>query len=315
MATYVLGNTHLKRLPSNKCYEYLEVSGYFCDKYANSYKSQLKEKIKIDEYTNDFVNSLCKISFSYEGTTDCTEYCNCLYFKIGDTLYNVLNKGNDFSNIIQILNSISAEIRENRKCKCSFLENIGKHDFNKMKIVYDYLKDYKTLESNLQFDNVMCDQDYKEHLEKASSNYEQVYSECVTNNPQPYCPTHHKMLPNFNEQKLKPLNCEKTDVKLDYPPSGTYELELEDVLETSDGETTPTSAIFFSIFLPFLGICFFLLYKFTLFGPWIQNKVLNKSIKTSCLNEIRTYNIRGYNFDHDQINFEGEQINLNYQSS
>lgn len=130
-----------------------------------------------------------------------------------------------------------------------------------MKIVYDYLKDYKTLESNLQFDNVMCDQDYKEHLEKASSNYEQVYSECVTNNPQPYCPTHHKMLPNFNEQKLKPLNCEKTDVKLDYPPSGTYELELEDVLETSDGETTPTSAIFFSIFLPFLGICFFLLYK------------------------------------------------------
>ncbi|SBT02457.1 PIR Superfamily Protein, partial [Plasmodium ovale curtisi] len=123
-------------------------------------------------------------------------------------------------------------------------------------------------------------------------------------------------VPKFNENKLQLLSCEKTEQEIIHsPPGRDYDLDLEEVRETSFSESTPTTSIFLSIFLPFLGICFFLLYKFTPFGSWMKNNIVQKSTVKSYLNKIRTHDLRGYNSGSDQIHFEDGQFNLNYLSS
>ncbi|SBT56228.1 PIR Superfamily Protein [Plasmodium ovale wallikeri] len=105
--------------------------------------------------------------------------------------------------------------------------------------------------------------------------------------------TRVEKVPKFNENKLQLLSCEKTEQEIVHSPPGDGYLDSENVTERTFGESATTSAIFFSIFLPFLGIFFFLLHKFTPFGSWIQNNLLKNSIIKSYLNKIRTHDLRG----------------------
>ncbi|SBT73802.1 PIR protein [Plasmodium ovale] len=317
MSAYVLGKDHLEYLTSKRYYMNLKESKNYCsEEKIFTLKDNLHRHLDNNEFSKEIIGALCITSFKNEIGSDCKEHCNYIYFWIVNTLINVLNKEENFSNIIDTINGISQAFVETHKCKCNFSKNLNKDNFNKIKAVHDYFNDYTYINGKLNESNNLCDGAYKNYLETTYSVYETAYNDCIPHNSQPYCTELKEKVPKFNGNKLQPLNCEKTEQENFYSPSeGRHDLDSEDVTERTFGESSTTSAIFISIFLPFLGVFFFLLHKFTPFGSWMQNNIVKKNIVKSYLNKIRTHDLRGYNSGSDQIHFEDGQFNLNYHPS
>ncbi|SBT84207.1 PIR protein [Plasmodium ovale] len=317
MSAYVLGKDHLEYLTSKRYYKNLKESKNYCsEEKIVTLKDNLQRYLDNNGFSKEVIGALCLTSFKNEIDSDCREHCNYIYFWIVHTLINVLKKEEKISNIIDTINGISQAFVETHKCKCNFSKNFNKDNFNKIKAVHDYFNDYAYINEKLNESRNLCDETYKNYLETTYSVYETAYKDCISHNSQTYCSELKEKIPKFNENKLQLLSCEKTEQEIIHSPPGRgYDLDSEEVRETSFSESTPTTSIFLSIFLPFLGICFFLLYKFTPFGSWMKNNIVKKSTVKSYLNKIRTHDLRGYNSGSDQIHFEDGQFNLNYLSS
>ncbi|SBT73524.1 Plasmodium vivax Vir protein, putative, partial [Plasmodium ovale] len=259
---YILKKEDLIRLQSNRDYQNLKAESYHCDdKDAVSLKSQLYESINHDIY-NEIINALCKVSFINKDNSDCKETCDKFYLWIGNILFNELKKDNDFSNIIQILNKLSLKFLETHKCSCNFYNNMNKSDFNKVKNVYDYIVDYSSIDDKLKLSDKLCDKGYKAYLDERANIYEEVYSDCLTSSSHAYCSVALQIIPKFYDKKLTALTCTVDEdlLKLDNSFESQYNMESTEYSESTTSKLK-SFGIFISLFFPFLGITFYLLYK------------------------------------------------------
>ncbi|SCO92869.1 PIR protein [Plasmodium malariae] len=272
---------------------------------------------KLNNYDEDNVDNLlkalCFISFTDEDNEDCKVKCHYMYYWIGSILLKMSKEENSFSNLIEILNNGLKDISGTNKCKCEFFKNNNKN-FKKMKIVYDYCLDHETIRQTLNLNNNLCDSVFKAYLEESVSTYENVYGNCNSDKPEPYCDELRKHVPDCFNSKLSNLKCNIGDTS---EQNGLFILSSDLIVErrtTKNMSTFNFSHIFMSVTIPLVGVVFicFFLYKFTPLVPWIKMHLLRKKSIRRNLDDINIQDIREDMYEKGKSNLESKQLNVVY---
>ncbi|SBS94540.1 PIR Superfamily Protein [Plasmodium ovale curtisi] len=272
----ILRKNDLKLLPSRRHYDQLENPLGWCEQNITELEGKLKEYIEDDSITKRIVSALCNTSYKNDQEEDCIERCAYLFYWIGDMLFDKKKDPNTFSKITPVLSGILNKFGTKSKCKCNFpYTNINEQNFNEMKLAYFYYKDYTHFEERLTFYNKSCDKYYKQHLEDAVNAYNNVYETCKRQG-EVYCSTVREVASKLLGDKYDTWKCENIYDNTEVESQGISSFGSQDDLDSSEESSVSTAVILISLLLPFLGIVFYLLYKFTPVSLFLRSYLVKK---------------------------------------
>ncbi|SBS99275.1 PIR Superfamily Protein [Plasmodium ovale curtisi] len=273
---------------------------------------------KFDNWANcsDNTEFLDSVVHELDGTYNFQDLCSSLYW-LGDKNFKHLSEKEMFSSLIDQLYSKLKDLYNNNKCNI-ITYNINANNFRKIKDVYDYKKNYGTIEKAIQDYANTCSTKFREYLDKSYESYEELYETCKTCNKE-HCKQLKKIFSTYPNDKLRKLECAVKDAALDTTQvKGAYQAQESDehlratvVHKPSDGSLSSggghldseqhtlfdpsgvpsadgDSDIFMGIFFPFVGIflVFYLLHKFTLIGLRVNSFLRKKRILSRNIDDI-----------------------------
>ncbi|SBS95109.1 PIR Superfamily Protein, partial [Plasmodium malariae] len=257
----------IQSLPSNRYYrQNNELKDNYCSWFEeksefSGTRSKLSNYVKVKNVADKLTRALCSVAFTNKGD-ECKEKCHNLYYWLGNELLLSDIEEKSFSDVIGILENFSNVLYESGKCKCTFFKNVTKENFAKMKIVYDYCKDYEEIEKTLELHKKTCDSKFNDYIVKANSAYNEIYN-CTEKYSDTYCMQLKTHVPSCFVKKLSALKCTINDLTADEQGSSYYDTTHIDQEYVINPSAFSSSQIFLFFVLPFIGIFFigFLLYK------------------------------------------------------
>ncbi|SBT86375.1 PIR protein [Plasmodium malariae] len=308
----------LESLPSKIYYRKTsDLTDDFCtweDDKVQTTKNQLNIYEGIKNDLDNIMRVLCYLSFKEKGNS-CDEQCHYLYYWIGNILFNKLKEENSVTTVIDVLNNFSRNLGSSQNCRCIFPKGISEEEFTKLKIVHDYCKDYETIQHNITYKKIMCNDEFSSYLVKATSTYDNLYRECVTTNSKEYCVEVKKQVPTCFQKKLSTLSCQVQDVSHQGLDEETSALAKQS--GTMDEQSTfNLSQILMLATLPIAGILFFsfIIYNFTPFVSRIRKYLVKRKLVRHNLNYTDRQELTEYTSLQPKSNVERRQINIAFHS-
>ncbi|SBT73819.1 PIR protein [Plasmodium ovale] len=281
---------------------------YFDDYYRHHGNEDKCEKLKNDFQTYPQIYDFCR---SLTGNLDNfdklksdglfgDDRCRYLNFWINDRLIGMgLDmKSRDFPRIIGKIIDLFTDFKMYEKnCNYDFY-HIHSDDYKKMRKLYNYIMDYEIIKYYTNGENnYECNTKNVDYIKDGINAYNDIKRDCEQNNQKYYCIAMRDFEKLGNKDDLLKLQCKK--IKSEFPSEGAHKDQLQQgqhdsqgayhseglhvqgnrmESETSDSHSLSAFEIVMSLFFPFLGlICiFFILYKFTPFGSWLNSNVLRK---------------------------------------
>ncbi|SBS89373.1 PIR Superfamily Protein [Plasmodium ovale curtisi] len=301
----------LNYLTSTNCYNYLD------NIYKNRGNKDKCEKLKNDFQRYPQIYDFCMSLTGNLGNFDKLksdglfdgDRCRYLNLWINDRLIGMRldTKSMDYTSIIGKIIILFTDFKMYEKnCYYDFHLIDGK-DYTKVRKLYNYIMDYGIIKfyANGEY-NYECNTKNVDYIKDGVNAYNDIKRDCAQNNQKYYCIAMRDFEKVNNKDDLLKLQCKK--IKSEFPSEiertdqlrqgqrtfqGAYHSAGSQVQgnrmesETPDSHALSTFEIVMSLFFPFLGLfaIFFILYKFTPFGSWLDSNVLKKKKISHNLNE------------------------------
>ncbi|ANQ07512.1 KIR protein [Plasmodium coatneyi] len=129
----------------------------------------------IEDYAEQAAKAVCCVFKQVGEEKESDEYCPYLYYWIGDIVSTWVND-NLFPGVMKHIYEKVKAYSTDFPCT-NVYENIDSEQFNRMKSVYDYYKDYDTINQQLQSGN-SCKDDIDDHLGDICGAYKYMEEAC-----------------------------------------------------------------------------------------------------------------------------------------
>ncbi|SBT55881.1 PIR Superfamily Protein [Plasmodium ovale wallikeri] len=244
-----------------------------------------------------------------------SDRCVYMNYCINDV---VRKQKNDMYNEIKLINAYKQLVTQVNKCT-NTIEYIDNDDYEKLSDLY---KMYYNFNEYVNKDNSYskCD-DLKKYVKPLYMKYQTICNENTNND---FCNTLEEFKHDYNINRTRLDECEHVDIMLPSFKDRTEHVsgesssrggiqgdELSSVGDSELGSSSSTILIVFSVIL-LIPVIFFILYKFTPFGPWIRPQILKQK---KLWNHIcdKTHQLF-HNYGHRQLNSRKPQYNVQYDS-
>lgn len=179
----------------------------YCNEFdiVDSIHEGLYKYTDIQNVSYNLARALCTVSYIKDEDMSYTERCHFLYYWIGDTLYKYLKNEQLFSPIMDDLYNAINKFKVPNKCNIIY-HSISKDFFNKRKIVYDYIQNYRTIKQFLTDHSCSCNREYKSYISNSVRIYNDVYNTC-DGNSDTYCTKFQENFTKYNHDELSKLSC------------------------------------------------------------------------------------------------------------
>ncbi|GAW84497.1 variable surface protein [Plasmodium gonderi] len=167
-----LGDNVLKNLPSKQKYASFVNGDANCES-AYYYKgvTDLIEKQKWHNDVSDkILKALCYVYNKNKGSNLISDDCDYLYFWLGDILDKNLTDRSSFYTVMGTLNFFLKSSADRSICNYDKYY-ITYRNFMDTKILFDFSKDYKTLEPYFRTPNKTCNDSFKLYLDACVTKY------------------------------------------------------------------------------------------------------------------------------------------------
>ncbi|SBT33187.1 PIR Superfamily Protein [Plasmodium ovale wallikeri] len=224
-----------------------------------------------------------------------------LYYWTGEKIIKSLTDSITFEKVMYPLKNIRDQFNSSDPYK-KHIFSITKDQFEKLKKIYDYFENYNSIFQKIGYSNSDCTPELKKHVEDSFQIYKTLKQECDVKDTEHYCKMFQELVTEYEKEDLEELTCNGTkdptasaeDKSVQYReleshetgPQGShlrsgFEGGIQD--RSMHGGHIPNNSTFDNvtpIFFPIFGIfcVFFILYKFTPFGTWLDVKLLGKKV-------------------------------------
>ncbi|KAI4841352.1 hypothetical protein MKS88_000593 [Plasmodium brasilianum] len=284
-------------LPSTINYNILDKkTSYYSDSICINLDGDLRDYEGIFDFcinikgVNEKFNDL---SFYGEFTDD---RCVVVKFWLYDRLFNLRNKGQEVTNIENIITKIKTIINKDDEInKCNLFDfPYSKEDFDKMKSVYDYATNYSTVETYLKDKSFICNQNLSNYINGNYEIYISTKNSCNSADRKNigYCKVFEHLKEPYIHENLQRLLCTVKSVETS--------VRMEEHLELSRVEGPPET-LELKHSLPFSNI----IMAFTPFKSWLKSHLLKKKI-------IQFYEDEEYIQEHLNKNYRTDRRHIRY---
>ncbi|KNA00993.1 hypothetical protein PVNG_03100 [Plasmodium vivax North Korean] len=209
-----------------------ELTGKLNDDFEGVYDFCMKTTGILNNFDNMKLNNL----------TD-QDKCEIVNYWVYNYLFNRIKKKNG-GDPFEILDKIFAFRKEIHKSpeggdkieKCAIRLNVdNKNNFEKMKILFDYLTDYDSIKLKIDKHDFACSSQYKNYIDKGVGTYNSVKAECKIEGDKPnYCDLLSNSNINHNHEKLADLKCLR-EKSTDASPPRARLSDIEDLVPHPPG--------------------------------------------------------------------------------
>ncbi|SBT58924.1 PIR Superfamily Protein [Plasmodium ovale wallikeri] len=309
----------------DKCYE-LEI------KFEHSediHKFCMKLTGILNKYPNLLIDSLFD-----------DDNCKVVNYWMFDHLYkNIFKKVGDnkktefFAKVMETwYNSFSGD----NKCNLEPFFLNGDATFNELKTLYDYALNYPTIKHYLTKNGLKCIQDIKNYIDQSLNVYNNLNDHCKSNSKEEErCKLFQRINQKHNYDELSNLKCtEVVHNSISLGVTLSDGVTVGHLQEESDrkslmlskgdsGEKSPvntpdqgTSSTIIAVLFPLFGILLisFILYKFTLVGPWIMRHIRKKEVIQPYFDELEEPELLSNTYESLNINSDNSEHHISYNS-
>ncbi|SBS82018.1 PIR Superfamily Protein [Plasmodium ovale curtisi] len=302
----------VKRLTSDDSYDKLEKR--FINRGNVTQCNEFKQELDGQLVNNSEFLSFCTIItgalkyYDIMRPLDLHKIKSCTYFNlwICERLLKILDNFEHpkFDQIKEKIMGFWKEDNLEETCKPNFISYIGDLNYIKIKKLYEYALNYKTLHQYFDVEKRSCSGKDREYIEESLKLYEQVKHECELETESLLCNALKEVREEYKEDKLSKLSCNgtinieqiKSEVQKSLalrespsqPQVAAFQTHVDEVivgdfsrtqLPNTDGAVKVSGYHkAMSISFPMLGILFifFVLYKFTPVGSWLYSGLLKR---------------------------------------
>ncbi|ANQ10965.1 Variable surface protein Vir7-like protein [Plasmodium coatneyi] len=256
-----LTENNLGRLPSQSAYNELGGQTGACsstldDRLLRREERKLEEALtnyeNVKVFVDEIVGAWCFIHKTKKVSDPTDPWCYWFYYWLGNTALQVSGKIflSDFMNTVY--NALE-KVDVTHKCE-KIGEHISKIDFNQIRTVYEYYRDFEAIRAQLSGSGYQCDEKYEEHLQDILKSYEPVHTKCNGGVYGEHCKEFQDM---FTDDKYRDLLLPKNRTVV------TVSKSMEQLPASSTANTALSTAIVPSTVATLLGLpaVGFLLYK------------------------------------------------------
>ncbi|SBT72359.1 Plasmodium vivax Vir protein, putative [Plasmodium ovale] len=317
--------------------------------YCESLEGKLVNNNDIYSLCNQFLRNYEKIYNDSDPNTHDEEKCRTLNYWLFDAVIKRFSEkivGNiSSSDIIRELDNVWK--RYNYKHTCNFyIYNLSEEKFNKMKTLYDYARDFHTINHRINESQKKCTEDYYNYIEDGKNYHTYFSSICSQGNSHEgensyICKELDYINKINNETKFPYISCQKTTkgetqdgehgAAREVLGSHTAEHNGRHVLQgdqemshmrakltDEDAELSPSgfiTHIFVTTAFPLIAVLLiiFIFYKFTPFGPLIRTLIRRKKEMYTNLYEKAVKQFQKPM--HDDTFSQDSPLNIQYHSS
>ncbi|SBT79049.1 PIR protein [Plasmodium ovale] len=301
----------------------------------DDYWEEIEEKLKkidgMSTSSEKFKRAFCHVYYMKSMMSSYEHRWNYLFYWTGFNAFKNVKNSALFRDVMNILKGIKKKF-DGIDINDYDISNIDEDKFNSLKIIYDYFQNFEDIKRAISQPTYLCSAKYKSYIEDGFNEYQKIESAC-TSSSESYCSIFKDIKQRFSDVILTKLECPRVRGAelVDRGQSATIQgqqglaSELQGrqgthmgILDASVGSGAGTSSndnTTVAIIFPFLGILlsFFILYKFTPFGPWLRTHVLWKKIIRSGTDEGETQELLTHTYNSENINSQGffHQIGYN----
>lgn len=164
---------------------------------------QLNEVHGLNNISTSIVKVLCFIkSLQLQPNFD-NVTCEYLCYWPSNKISNDLSNKEYFSSVIDLLYGKLGDIYNENRCQ-DIIFQINSTDFQKLKDVYDYKKNYNTIRGAIRDYVNEYSEKFRDYLDKSYESYEELYTKCERNSKK-YCELFKKIFSEYPGEKLKKL--------------------------------------------------------------------------------------------------------------
>ncbi|KMZ95207.1 hypothetical protein PVMG_05125 [Plasmodium vivax Mauritania I] len=226
----ILGDDRLSLLRTIYNYRDFDKEKGTCDgvDFYNEANQELISYSGLQSVSEKILKAVCYVYNKSKTSEIDDDTCKFLYFWLGNTLINSLNKTMFFSGVIIKLYQRLNENGVLNICKIPYI-NMDEKDFQKIKLIFDYFQDYDDYNLDLALYNPPCNKEYNKYLTTYVNNYKELYNECMLKKqPHSYCTEFLKYYDAEKHDNLYSWKCSLTETLPKPEPSrGEFENEKQ----------------------------------------------------------------------------------------
>ncbi|SBT57626.1 PIR Superfamily Protein [Plasmodium ovale wallikeri] len=271
----------------------------------NDFCKDLNEKlppsyVNFNNFCYKLTRNLHKISDSLHKNSENNESCtNLIYWIYYEIVKNKYYASADYISLSEVIQNFS-DLWENydyyRKCKFEHYK-INVTDFNILKQLYDYSRNYSTIHERSNSISAKCKKYYCTYINNIVQAYTSAESGCSESMDKKYCTLFteikNRKKPSILFEHFKCVQGELKEGLIDEEKilrarTQASSLYRSDYSLGSIASSNSSSHVVIKVFFSILGvslICFFLIYKFTPAGGWINNIIQKKKRTWGIINE------------------------------
>lgn len=133
----------------------------------------------ISSISNTLLKAFYHVSNMRRGTYFYEERWNYLYFWMGTKILEVLKETSEFSTIMHVAKIIRNHFDSANNINDHIYE-IAANNFSDLKITYDYIQNYDTIENKFLDIHFKCTEKFDEYIKNSQSSYEKLKELCQT---------------------------------------------------------------------------------------------------------------------------------------
>ncbi|SBS80950.1 PIR Superfamily Protein [Plasmodium ovale curtisi] len=326
----------LKILPSYIFYDNLDIGLPNDDNNDKDYWDFIrKSEIKHTKVLDILLRGFYYTCYMRSGRYLYSKRWDYLYYWMGDKVINNLKGSASFRDVMFTLNAVKTKCDGNNPYDENIF-GITIEQFKKLKKVFDYLENYGSILQKIGYSSTDCTLELKKHVDDSFKNYNIVKTECGGKVNEQYCKMFQELVDKYQNDELRELTCNGTkdpsqsveDENVQYKEvqshlTGRQESQLQSGFEgeTQDrsmhGGHIPNNSSFdnvMPIFFPILGIfcVFFILYKFTPFGTWLDVKLLRTKVIQYDIDSKETEELLENTYEFSSTNKENKEHHVVY---
>ncbi|ANQ09900.1 KIR protein [Plasmodium coatneyi] len=206
----------LDELPSREIYRKLignkeQHGDAACDPEV---KNVLKQYVKNTDLENKIMGALCSVCKTESGTKTKKDYCNALYYWVGEELWKILSKeyGNEeqgkqrfFKAIGEYQDKVN---KDNGKHGCSLAEPSDDPDiFKKLKELFDYTVDSEFICKAMNGEGTPCHEECQAYMQKVKDAYTTVHAKCKGDTDESWCVDFREWYREYLKTETLELKC------------------------------------------------------------------------------------------------------------
>ncbi|KNA02192.1 hypothetical protein PVNG_06067 [Plasmodium vivax North Korean] len=243
--TNILGNKELNELPTKINYSYYENELGDC-KEISFYHDTKKRIYTLEGLENVYEKIMKALCYVYNKSKDPSfdkSICDFLYYWISDMLLKNLTRRSSYNTAISSLFVVFHDIGKNDVCKVRHW-SMEDHNFEDIKVMFDYSKDYNTYKQQLTEQNPQCNEDYMNYLEKYVKTYKKLKNECKGENlAKKHCELFMEYVNNNDYNDLSTLKCDlkESETRPEQLLRGQVDVEDHKELNVTRGGTEETA--------------------------------------------------------------------------